>query len=72
MDDVEKMIIPEDLRIALNKNESSMEFFQNQSKSIKKTLLHWVVVAKRVETRKKRIEEIARMAAKGLRPSQFG
>lgn len=40
MDDVEKLFIPEDLRIALNKNESSMEFFQGQSKSIKKAMLH--------------------------------
>ncbi len=71
MDDVEKLIIPEDLRIALNKNKRSMEFFQSQSKSRKKTMLHWVVVAKRIETRKKRIEEIARLAAKGIRPNQF-
>lgn len=71
MDDVEKLIIPEDLRIALNKNESSMEFFQSQSKSIKKGMLYWVVIAKRIETRKKRIAEIARLAAKGKRPSQF-
>lgn len=71
MDDVEKVIIPEDLRIALNKNESSMEFFQSQSKSIKKAMLHWVVIAKRTETRKKRIAEIARLAAKGIRPNQF-
>ena len=71
MDDVEKLIIPEDLIIALNKNESSMEFFQSQSKSIKKAMLHWVVIAKRIETRKKRIAEIARLAAKGIRPNQF-
>ena len=71
MDDVEKLIIPEDLRIALNKNESSMEFFQSQSKSIKKAMLHWVVIAKRVETRKKRIAEIARLAAKEIIPNQF-
>ncbi len=71
MDDVEKLIIPEDLRIALNKNKSSMEFFQSQSKSIKKTMLHWVVTAKRIETRKKRIEEIARLAVKGIKPNQF-
>lgn len=71
MDDVENLIIPEDLRIALNKNESSMKFFQSQSKSIKKTILHWVVIAKRIETRKKRIAEIARLAAKGKRPKQF-
>ena len=71
MDDVEKLIIPEDLRIALNKNESSMEFFQNQSKSIKKGMLYWVVIAKRTETRKKRIAEIVQSAAKGTRPNHF-
>jgi len=71
MDDVEKLIIPEDLSIALSKNERSMEFFQKQSKSIRKAMLHWIVTAKRIETRKKRIEEIARMSAKGTRPNQF-
>lgn len=71
MDDVEKLIVPEDLQIALNNHEGSMEFFQRQSKSIKKGMLHWVVIAKRIETRKKRIEEIAQMAAKGMRPKQF-
>ena len=71
MDDIEKLIIPEDLRIALNQSERSMEFSQSQSKSIKKSMLHWVVIAKRMETRKKRITEIARLAAQGIRPNQF-
>lgn len=71
MDDVEKLIIPEDLRIALNNHENSMEFFQSQTKSTKKAMLHWVVIAKRMETRNKRIAEIARSAAKGTRPNQF-
>jgi len=72
MDEVEDLIIPEDLRIALNENESSMAFFQSQSKSIKKQMLYWVVIAKRTETRKKRIAEIAASAAEGKRPDQFG
>lgn len=71
MDDVEKLIIPEDLSMALNEHEGSMAFYQSQSKSIKKSLLHWVVVAKRAETRQKRVTEIAQMAAKGMRPKQF-
>ena len=71
MDDVENLIIPEDLKLALNENGSSMAFFQRQSKSTKKLLLHWVVTAKRKETRKKRIEEIARSAATGVKPKQF-
>jgi uncharacterized protein YdeI (YjbR/CyaY-like superfamily) len=72
MDDVENLIVPEDLRKALNEKEGSMAFFQGQSKSIKKGMLYWVVIAKRIETRKKRIEEIAQSAAKGIRPNHFG
>lgn len=71
MDDVEKLIIPEDLSMALNENERAIAFFQSQSKSMKKSMLYWVVIAKREETRKKRIAEIARLAAKGIIPSQF-
>jgi uncharacterized protein YdeI (YjbR/CyaY-like superfamily) len=71
MDDVEQLIIPEDLRIALNKNVISISFFQNQSKSIKKGMLHWVVTAKRPETRKKRIAEIVRFAVKERIPNKF-
>lgn len=71
MDDVEKLIIPEDLLQALTKNENALAFFQNQSKSIRKQMLHWVVVAKRAETRQKRIAEIARSAAEGMRPKPF-
>ncbi len=71
LDDVENLIIPEDLRIALNKNESSMGFFQSQSKSNKKVMLYWVVSAKRIETREKRIAEIVQSAVKGIRPTQF-
>lgn len=68
MDGVEALIIPEDLKVALNKKEGSMEFFQNQTKSTQRGLLYWVVIAKKTETRKKRIEEIARLAAKGMKP----
>ncbi|ELR72522.1 hypothetical protein C900_01300 [Fulvivirga imtechensis AK7] len=70
-DSVEELIIPEDLQVALNKREGAMDFFQQQSKSNKKIVLHWVVMAKRPETRKKRIAEIARSAARGVKPKQF-
>ena len=71
MDAVENLIIPEDLKTALDQNESAMDFFQGQSKSIKKGILHWVVTAKRIATREKRIAEIAQSAAKGTRPNHF-
>lgn len=71
LDDVEKLIIPEDLTIALNNYENAMAFFQRQTKSAKKSMLAWVVLAKRNETRQKRIVEIAQSAAKGIKPKQF-
>lgn len=71
MDAVEELMIPEDLRMALNQNGSALEFFQSQSKSIKKTMLHWVVTAKRPETRTRRIAEIVHSAAQGVRPDRF-
>ncbi len=71
MDDIENLIIPDDLQAALNEDERAMAFFERQSKSMKKGLLHWVASAKRMETRKKRIAEIARSAAKGTIPDQL-
>lgn len=71
LDAVEALIIPEDLKIALKSREGGLEFFEQQSKSLKKQMLYWVVVAKRVETRKKRIREIAHNAGKGMRPKPF-
>ncbi len=71
MDDVEDLIIPGDLSIALNEHENAMAFFQQQSKSTKKLMLHWVASAKREETRKKRIAEIAASAILRKRPDQF-
>lgn len=65
MDDIEELIMPEDLKMALDTNKGAMEFFQNQSKSAKKTMLYWVTVAKKPETRMKRIAEIVQMAARG-------
>lgn len=71
MDDIENLIIPAELEVALNEQEGAMAFFQSQSKSIRKTLMHWVVTAKRDETKKKRTTAIAEAAAEGTRPKQF-
>lgn len=71
MDDIENGVIPEDLRRALDTNENALAFFQSQSKSIQKGMLHWVVTARRPETRKKRIVEIVRSAVREKRPKRF-
>lgn len=57
LDDVENLVIPDDLAKALKEN-NAMEYFQNLTKSVKKMMLHRVLFAKRLETKKKRIAEI--------------
>ncbi|QRA44281.1 YdeI/OmpD-associated family protein [Chryseobacterium cucumeris] len=71
LDSVEDLIIPEDLNEAFKIHEGSEAFFQSLSKSVKKMMLQWIVLAKRPETRKNRIDEIARQAAQNRKPKNF-
>ncbi len=71
LDDVEKLIIPDDLEKELKNHPNSMDFFLGLNKSVRKAMLQWIVLAKRPETRQKRIKEIAEKASKNLRPRQF-
>ncbi len=72
LDEVEALVIPEDLKEELANYQGSLEYFNSLSKSDKKILLHWVISAKRKETRQKRILEIAESGTKNLKPKQFG
>lgn len=71
LDSVEELIIPEDLMLELSDRENATDFFLSLSKSVKKMMLQWIVLAKRPETRQKRILEIAEAAEKKLKPKQF-
>jgi len=71
LDQVEALVIPDDLKEAFTNHKGSMEYFDSLSKSIKKGLLYWVVSAKRLETRLKRIAEIVENASKSMKPKQF-
>ena len=71
LDGVEALVIPDDLNEKFVNYKGSMEYFNSLSKSAKKILLHWVVSAKRNETRQKRILEIVENASKNLKPKQF-
>lgn len=71
LDGVEALIIPEDFKEEFVNYKGSKEYFDSLSKSVKKILLHWVVSAKRKETRQKRILEIAENASNNLKPKQF-
>jgi len=50
---------------ALSKNQKAMETFENLTPTYQKQYLGWIEVAKRPETRQKRIEESIRLLAEG-------
>ena len=71
LDEVEELIIPQDLDEAFNKFEGSKTYFLSLSKSVKKMMLQWLVLAKRPETRQKRISEIIESFARKEIPAPF-
>lgn len=71
LDEVEALIIPDDLEMAFSKHKDSKDYFLGLSKSMRKMLLSWIVLAKRPETRQKRIEEIAKHAGRKTKPKPF-
>ncbi len=71
LDDVEELIIPIDLEMEFNTKPESIDFFLSLSKSVRKAILQWLVLAKLPETRQKRIIEIVELASQKLKPKQF-
>jgi uncharacterized protein YdeI (YjbR/CyaY-like superfamily) len=71
LDDVEELKIAKDLEKEFDIQPGSKEFFLSLSKSVRKSILQWLVLAKRPETRQKRINEIAELASHKLKPKQF-
>ncbi|MBK7691775.1 MAG: YdeI/OmpD-associated family protein [Bacteroidetes bacterium] len=71
LDEVEELIIPEDLEIEFRKKPVANEFFTNASKSVKKIILYWLLSAKTIETREKRIRQIIESAEQNLKPKHL-
>lgn len=70
-DQAERLEIPEDLERAFAPYPDALVYFKGLSKSVKKSALHWIILAKRPETREKRITEIVKKAQKGEKPTPF-
>jgi len=68
MDEIENLIIPSDLKEALDSNESAKINYESFSVSIKKQILYWIKSAKREETRKNRIENVVELATENKIP----
>jgi len=61
--------LPPDLSHALRKNGAAQRFFKSLSNSGKGMYIHWVLDAKREETRKARINEVVRRCRLGIGPA---
>ncbi len=71
LDEVEELLIPADLEKAFKKHKGSKDYFLSLSKSVRKMMLAWIVLAKRPETRQKRVDEIAESAGQHLKPKHL-
>lgn len=65
MDDVDKLIVPNDLLEALQKIEGAEEFFHAINDSSKRFVLRWIKLAKTEKTRASRVEKTAHLSANG-------
>ena len=65
MDDVDRLIIPEDLKQSLSTKDGAEDFFENINDSSKRFVLRWIKLAKTEKTRKNRIEKITLLSSKG-------
>ena len=71
LDDVEELLIPKDLEDKFKTRPDSRDFFFSLSKSTRKAMLQWIVLARRPETREKRISEIVEQAAQKQKPKHL-
>lgn len=67
--DIEERIVelPEDFKNRLEENNKAREFYNSLSYSHQKKYVDWILSAKRIETREKRIREAVEMLNQGLR-----
>ena len=71
LDDVENLVEPDDLRAALDGDPAARANWDAFPRSAKRAILDWVTLAKRPETRAKRIDEATTLAARNERANQW-
>lgn len=70
LDSVEALEVPADLATALRAYPDAMRHFSAFPRSAKRRILEWIALAKKPETRAKRIAETARLAQNNVRANQ--
>lgn len=68
LDDEERIVeLPEDFKNNLKENDRAKVFYNNLSYSHQKKYVDWILSAKKLETREKRIKEAVEMLSDGVR-----
>ncbi|WP_420451974.1 YdeI/OmpD-associated family protein [Ilumatobacter sp.] len=70
LDDAENHIVPDDLADALD-NATTRDNFDQLPPSTRRNILQWIVLAKRDDTRQRRIQQTADAAANGETPNNL-
>jgi len=70
LDDVENLVVPADLAAAFDLHQGARASWEAFPRSAKRSILEWIVTAKRPETRGARIAETAEKAGRGERAHQ--
>ncbi|HEY8167275.1 MAG: YdeI family protein [Candidatus Limnocylindrales bacterium] len=70
LDDVEQLVVPPDLASAFDAHPPARDNWDAFSRSSRRAILAWIVDAVRPETRAKRIDETARLAARNEKAGQ--
>ncbi|TCD23434.1 hypothetical protein EZ456_17680 [Pedobacter psychrodurus] len=71
LDAAETLKIPRDLAAEFKNRKDAKIFFLSLSKSVKKSILQWIVLAKKPETRQNRILELIKSSSENVLPKQF-
>ncbi len=71
LDAVEALQMPDDLAAAFAAQPAGKAYYESLSRSARKSILYWLAMAKRAETRQKRIAEIVEGAVQGKKPRHF-
>lgn len=71
LDDVEKLVVPDDLSEAFDRHPGARQHWDQFPRSVRRAILDWISQARRAETRSKRIEETATLAQRNERANQW-
>jgi len=71
LDEVEELRLPADLAQPLAAQPLAASYFESLSRTDKRNILQWLMLAKRPATRQQRLAEIVDLAAQQLKPAQF-